>query len=143
MQELTNYGEYIVNLFLVTHTSVVKQKRTVGDCMCATSVGRVDTKEKNVENRELVPKRPKYLERSVWTDVEVSPSYSPTAWGTLMDDPLLRPPPQEFANLDAVTTIHENPHLFRLVTPMIYQCRSLRRIMGISPERSVCGVSLY
>jgi hypothetical protein len=101
-----------------TTVNAVKRKRTVGDCMSATSVGRVDTKEKNVGNHELVPKCPKYMEGSAWTDVEVSPSYSPTAWGTLMDDPLPRPPPEEFANLDAVTTIHENPHLFRLVTPI-------------------------
>jgi hypothetical protein len=31
---------------------------------------------------------------------------------------LPRPPPEEFANLDAITTIHDNPHLFRLVTPI-------------------------
>jgi hypothetical protein len=29
-----------------TTVNAVKQKRTAEDCMCATSVGRVDTKEK-------------------------------------------------------------------------------------------------
>jgi hypothetical protein len=33
-------------------------------------------------------------------------------------DLLPRPPPEEFANLDAITTIYDNPHLFRLVTPI-------------------------
>src|ERR1700678_1958009 len=31
-----------------TTVNAVKQKRTAEDCMCATSVGRVDTKERNV-----------------------------------------------------------------------------------------------
>jgi hypothetical protein len=48
-----------------TTVNAVKQKRTAEDCMCATSVGRVDTKERNVESLGLVPKCPKYLEWSV------------------------------------------------------------------------------
>ena len=108
--------------------------------MCATSAERVDTREENVGNRESVPKRPKYLERSVWTDVDVSPSYSPTAWGTLLDDPLPRPPPEEFANVGAVTTIHEKPHLFRLITPI--NVDRLEKLLESHPNvpfvKSVC-----
>src|SRR6202522_4109674 len=123
-----------------TTVNAAKRKRTVGDCMCATSAERVDTREENVGNRESVPKRPKYLERSVWTDVDVSPSYSPTAWGTLSDDPLPRPPPEEFANVGAVTTIHENPHLFRLITPI--NVDRLEKLLESHPNvpfvKSVC-----
>jgi hypothetical protein len=126
-----------------TTGNAVKRKRTVEDCMCATSAERADTEERNVENRELselIPKRPKYLERSVWTDVETSPSYSPTAWSTLMDVPLPRPPPEEFANLDAMTTICENPHLFKLVTPI--NIDRFEELLGTHPNvpfvESVC-----
>src|SRR5271168_2561409 len=127
-----------------TTVNAVKRKSTAEYCMCATSVGRVDTKEKNVESHELVPKRPKYLEWSVWTNVKVSPSYSPTEWGTLMDDPLPRPPPEEFANLDAITTIHDNPHSFRLVTPI--NVDRFEELLGSHPNvlfvESVCIISL-
>ena len=64
------------------------------------------------------PKRPKYLSRGIWTDPETSLCFSPTASCTLDNDPLPRPPPEEFYNLDAVTTINRNPQLFRIVTPV-------------------------
>lgn len=62
--------------------------------------------------------RPKYIERSVWTDANASHYFSPTACCTLTDNPLPRPPPKEFANSDAITTIDRNPHLFKIVTPI-------------------------
>jgi hypothetical protein len=77
----------------------------------------VDTRGRIAERPEI-PKRPKYLQRSVWTDVNASPSCSPTAFSTLSDNPLPRPSPQEFSNVEAVTTIRDNPHLFKIVTPI-------------------------
>lgn len=86
--------------------------------MSATSVEKEDIKGKNAESSEHVPKRPKYLDRSVWTDIDSSPSWSPTACCTLTDDPLPRPPSEEFCNIEALTTIRENPHLFKIITPI-------------------------
>jgi hypothetical protein len=63
-------------------------------------------------------RRPKYMQRSVWTSVEETARFSPTACCTETDDPLPRPPPEEFMNLDAVTTIENNAHLFEIVTPI-------------------------
>ena len=58
------------------------------------------------------------MQRSVWTDADASHSLSPTAASTLTDDPLPRPPQREFDNLEAVSTIHNNPHLFQIITPI-------------------------
>jgi hypothetical protein len=58
------------------------------------------------------------MERSVWTDEDTSPLVSPTAACTLSDEPLPRPSLQEFSNLDAMQTIRDNPHLFRIVSPI-------------------------
>ena len=59
--------------------SVVKPMKIAGDYMSATSVEKQDIEAKSVEQPDFMPKRPKYLERSVWTDVETSPLFSPTA----------------------------------------------------------------
>jgi hypothetical protein len=101
-----------------TMENAVKRKRIVEDSMCATNAGKEDIKGRSAESLELVPKRPKYLQRSVWTDIDTSPSFSPTASCTLSDKPLPRPPPQEFLNLEAMDTIRNNPHLFKIVTPI-------------------------
>ena len=53
-----------------------------------------------------------------WTDADTSPLISPTAACTLSDEPLPRPSLQEFSNLDAMQTIRDNPHLFKIVTPI-------------------------
>ena len=76
-----------------------------------------DIGERNVENNS-VPKHLKYLEHSVWTDADASPSFSPTACSTLTDKPLPRPPAEEFLNSDALDTIRDNPHLFKIITPI-------------------------
>ena len=86
--------------------------------MSATNVERVDIKERNANQPDSFLQRPKYLQRSVWTDVEMSPMFSPTACCTLTDDPLPRPPPEEFANHDAVSTIEKFPDLFKIITPI-------------------------
>ena len=96
-----------------TTESVLKRKRIVEDCMFATSVDR--TKGRTVEN-EASLKRPRYLERSVWTDADSAPPFSPTACCTLSDEPLPHPPLRELSNHDAMNTIRDNPHLFKIVT---------------------------
>ena len=111
--------------------NVSKRKRTVEGDMCATTVEKLDTKEKSAENLLEEPeepslKKPKYLERSVLSNPNTSPPFSPTTRSTLTDAPLPRPPPDEFSNSEAMTTIHQNPHLFRIVTPIkVNQLESL------------------
>jgi hypothetical protein len=58
------------------------------------------------------------MQRSVWTDPEEVHLFSPTAFCTLTDDPLPRPSPQEFMNLEALDTIRNNPNLFKIITPI-------------------------
>ena len=97
--------------------NVVKQKRTVKGCISATSVAKDDTREKSVENN-LSLKCLKYLEHSVWTNTDTSPSFSPTACYTLTAERLPQPSPNEFLNFDAIDTIWDNPELFKIVTPI-------------------------
>jgi hypothetical protein len=106
-----------------TMGSATKRKRIVEDDMYATSVGKLDTEERIVENlleepEEPCPKRPKYLRQSIWANPDTAPLFSPTASCTLTDTPLPRPPPEEFSNTDAMSTIKQNPHLFRIITPI-------------------------
>jgi hypothetical protein len=61
------------------------------------------------------------MQRSVWTEVNSAHQFSPTACSTLTESPLPRPPPEEFANLEAESTIRQNPHLFRIITPINVQ----------------------
>ena len=98
--------------------NVTKWKRSAGDTTYATSAERLDIRERSASPPELAIKRPKYLQRSVWTDADTSPLHSPTALSTLSDRPLPRPPPQEFSNVEAMETIHDNPHLFKIITPI-------------------------
>ena len=97
--------------------SALKRKRIVEDCTFATSVHRKDTRERTVGSEAML-KRPRYLERSVWTDADSASLISPTASCTLTDEPLPRPPLRELSNHDAMKTIHDNPHLFKIVTPI-------------------------
>ena len=86
--------------------------------MFVTSVERGDTKERNVGKPENSPKRPKYLQRSVWANLDDLLPFSPTAASTVTDDPLPRPSREEFENTDAILTISKNPDLFRIITPI-------------------------
>ena len=117
----------------------VKRKRTVEEGTFATSAGNLDIKERSAEN-EFVPKRPKYMQRSVWTGIDDSPSFSPTALSTLLDEPLPRPPPEEFSNLDAIETIQNNPNLFKIITPI--NVAGFEKLLESHPNRpfveSVC-----
>jgi hypothetical protein len=92
--------------------NAVKWKRTVTNCTSATSVEREDTRAKSVDRPDFMPKHPKYLECSVWTDVEDSTMFSPTACCTMTDDTLPRPPEEEFLNHDAVSTVKDYPAPF-------------------------------
>src|SRR6202522_3715746 len=103
-----------------TMKNVAKRKRVAEDYMSATSAEREVTRERTVGSDELASesKWPKYMERSVWTDVDTAPLVSPTATCTLSDGPLPRPSSHEFLNLDATRTVRDHPHLFKIVTPI-------------------------
>ena len=103
--------------------NATKRKRTVGDNISVTTVRSQGTEERSAddqqeEREEPLLRKPRYLERSVWTNPDTSPSFSPTARRTITDAPLPRPPPEEFNNTEALSTIKLNPHLFRIVTPI-------------------------
>jgi hypothetical protein len=95
--------------------NVAKRKRTAEDCMFATPAEKEDIEERNAERLKMMPKHPGYMQRSVWMDMEDSPCISPTACCMMTDDPLPRPHPEEFANLDVVSTIKNNPLLFKTI----------------------------
>ena len=101
-----------------TKENAVKRKRTVEEDMFVTSAERGDTKERNVGKPENSPKQPKYLQRSVWANLDDLLPFSPTAASTVTDDPLPRPSREEFENTDAILTISKNPDLFRIITPI-------------------------
>jgi hypothetical protein len=104
-----------------TKALVSKRKRTVEGITCATGVESVDTKEATAA-RLLVEtkssKHPKYLQNLIWFNTDKWLLVSPTANCTLFDDPLPRPLKEEFDNIDALTTIKDNPDLFKIVTPI-------------------------
>lgn len=62
----------------------------------------------------------------------------------MTDDLLPRLPPEEFSNIEAVTTICDNPHLFKIVTPI--DVTRFERLLESHPNRpfieSVC-ISLW
>ena len=104
-----------------TTESVAKRKRIVEDDMCVTNAKRQDIGGRiaaSPPEMDAVVRQPRYLRRTMWADPEVSSFISPTVCSTLTDDPLPRPPPEEFDNHDAVSTIECNPHLFRITTPI-------------------------
>jgi hypothetical protein len=60
--------------------------------------------------------RPKYLRYNIWDpNSEFTPNTSD--W-TLTAEPLEGPPQSAFDNKPVTKTIHENPHLFKIVTPI-------------------------
>jgi hypothetical protein len=84
------------------------------------------------------------MQRSVWTCMEDASQISPTPCCTITDLPLPRPPPEEFANLEAVSSIRDNPHLFRIVTPI--NVDRFEKLLATHPNqpfiKSVC-ISLH
>src|ERR1700678_2539741 len=63
-------------------------------------------------------KRPRYLRSLIWSNPTRQPLISPTAYCTIFDKPLPRPPEDEYENLDAISTISRNPDLFKIITPI-------------------------
>jgi len=114
--------------------SVAKWKRNVEGTTFVTDAEKQDTEERIAEVIEPFPKRPKYLQKSIWMDPNSSLSFSPTAQCTLTDDPLPRPPPVEFQNSEAITTINQNPHLFQIVTPI--KVDQFEHLLETHPNRS-------
>jgi hypothetical protein len=90
-----------------------KRKRVVVESISVTSVERPGIEERSVEDLQTeersFPKRP---------NPDTTPLFSPTTSCTLSDAPLPRPPPGGFNISDAISTIKQNPHLFRIVTPI-------------------------
>jgi hypothetical protein len=72
-------------------TNAINQKGIVGDCMSAIVAAKEDTRLRNVERHEGALEHPRYVQRSVWTSVEDSSPFSPTALCTETDDTLPRP----------------------------------------------------
>src|SRR6202522_3812102 len=100
---------------------VGKRKRTAGGTMCATIARNEDTRERNVGSCPIEAgacKRPRYLRSLIWSHPARQPLISPTAYCTVHDQPLPRPPEEEYENLDAMTTINQNLDLFKIVTPI-------------------------
>ena len=120
--------------------SVAKRKRNVEGTTFVTDAEKEDIEERIAEVIEPFPKRPKYLQKSIWMDPNSSLSFSPTAQCTLTDDPLPRPPPVEFQNSEAIMTINQNPHLFQIVTPI--KVDQFKKLLETHPNRpfveSVC-----
>src|ERR1700678_621337 len=111
-------GEGMSHAIDGTMGSVTKERTTAEGCTSATNVRKQGIRAETVESREMEPKRPRYMQHSVWTDTDASHHFSPTACCTLTDDTLPRPLPEEFMNLDTVSTVNNNPHLFKIVTPI-------------------------
>jgi hypothetical protein len=89
--------------------------------MCATDARNEVTKGRTVGNLPLETsprKRPRYLRSLIWSNPTRQPLISPTAYCTIFDKPLPRPPEDEYENLDAISTISRNPDLFKIITPI-------------------------
>jgi hypothetical protein len=81
---------------------------------------------------------PSYLRNLTWSEGNPNPDI--LAIATTRMDPLPQPPPNEFSNVEALTTIRNNPHLFRIVTPI--RAAVLKRHLSLHPNQplvlSVC-----
>src|SRR6202522_553086 len=126
-----------------TKAPASKRKRTVEEIMCVIDVENVGTREATVtrlpvENKPS--KCPKYLRKSIWFSADKRILNSPTANCTLFDAPLPRPSQEEFDNVDALTTIRNNPDLFKIVTPI--NVDSFQQLLESHPNqpfvKSVC-----
>ena len=95
-------------------------KKTVSTSMCAADVGVEDTENHPVPQRDIrnttYGMKPKYLRYNVWNpESDFSPSTSD--W-TLTAEPLEGPPQSELDDENVKRTIKENPHLFKIITPI-------------------------
>ena len=105
----------------VTNSTTVLAKMptpTANTNICAKNVKSQDMERKTAREdpTEIFGLQPKYLRHNLWTE---SSSMSPTtAEWTESARPLPRPPSSELNNPIAVSTIRNNPELFKIVTPI-------------------------
>ena len=105
---------------LMARMDVVSPKKTVSTSTSARSVVREDTEKQPVPQRSISEvtdgMRPKYLRYNIWDpDSDFSPSVSD--W-TLTAEPLEGPPRSALDDEAVTKTLRENPHLFKIVTPV-------------------------
>ena len=62
---------------------------------------------------DLRAKRPSWVRNLMWTDLDLGIS-----WAALWTESASPLPPDEFRNKEAVNTIINNPHLFKIMTPI-------------------------
>jgi hypothetical protein len=87
--------------------------------MSAPNVAQIITRRPNVQRSEYNPLlifRPRYARDLIWTHDE--PSRLTLARSTEFEPPVPSPPSNELSNNVALKTIHDNPHLFKIVTPI-------------------------
>ena len=105
--------------------SMTMQANATSECLSANTdtharfVGRT-TEEVNVRQSKAVPEPqtrcPHYTQGLLWDDN--NGILSSTAQWSLMANPVLSVPYKEYNNSAAVNTIHSNPHLFKITTPI-------------------------
>jgi hypothetical protein len=71
-----------------------------------------------MEERSFLPKYQRGYGWRNWSFTSEDKFVGPLVMHTLTATPIPRPDPSEFSNLAAMKTIQENPHLFKLVTPI-------------------------
>src|ERR1700678_1058479 len=104
--------------------------------MCATVPRNEDTRERNVGTSPIEAgacKRPRCRRSLLSSHPARQPLISPTAYCTVHDQPLPRPPEEEYENLDAITTINRNPDLFKIVTPI--NVNRFEQLLNSHPKR--------
>jgi hypothetical protein len=94
-----------------------------------------DTSASNASNRDMAKiaalsridtiygMRPKYLRYNLWSNKEEGADRTSTTPFCLVDwtehaKPLPSVPENEFSNVEAIRTIHNNPDLFKIITPI-------------------------
>jgi hypothetical protein len=84
-------------------------------------------------------RRPRYVRNFVWSEERISLLTS--AMATIYAPPCPEFPSNELSNLSTLSTIHENPHLFRVVSPI--NLTVFKHLLSMHPNmlfvRSVCN----
>jgi hypothetical protein len=97
---------------LATDTTMATAPAHVVASTCATSARTLPTWNRIARNSGRNETR-KYLRNFSWNNRDIG--VSPCVLATETEAPLPRPPASEFANLEAMKTIRQNPHLFPIV----------------------------
>ena len=113
------------------------QPHSVTICMSAQNVTAMATLTPNVSNKGLGADRwanqPHYVRDLVWAD-DKPYRMNLAAW-TESVLPLPSPPANELNNTVALKTIRDNPHLFKIVTPVDIDC--LEQLLTLHPNRAL------